>query len=283
MVKVVLFDLGDTLADGARPFPYVPQALSAIRRFTTASGAPLDTALVSDFTMPAAPAPARVAAIFADYLNELDRLGLRGFFEPVERHVTLSTHAGVTKPDRHVYEVALSRLRSDARLADCLSVTENAGHIAACRDLGMQTLQFGTDFTDWSEFALLVRHQLDPADADNTLLALTPWLAGHTDVRIVDIGGPVSARSARIHVRRSAQGEPLPAVVTFDPTGRVDTMDVDDHGSDPDEREIFERSLREHGQLAEADAEELPPGATHRVETDEKGEPTIVRERFSAT
>src|SRR6185503_4841141 len=99
----------------------------------------LDTALVSDFTMPAAPAPARVAAIFADYLNELDRLGLRGFFEPVERHVTLSTHAGVTKPDRHVYEVACRRLCSDARLTDCLSVTENAGHIAACRDLGIQT------------------------------------------------------------------------------------------------------------------------------------------------
>jgi hypothetical protein len=41
---------------------------------------------------------------------------------------------------------------------------------AAC----MRTLQFGTDFADWSEFALLVRHQLDPADGHNTFLALKP-------------------------------------------------------------------------------------------------------------
>jgi hypothetical protein len=60
-------------------------------------------------------------------------------------------------------------------------------------------------------------------------------------------------------------------------------MDVDDHGPEPDERDIFERSLREHGQLAEADAEELPPGATHQVVTDEEGERTIDRKRFSAT
>jgi hypothetical protein len=38
----------------------------------------------------------------------------------------------------------------------------------------MRTLQFGTDFADWSEFALLVRHQLDPADGHNTFLALKP-------------------------------------------------------------------------------------------------------------
>ena len=147
----------------------------------------------------------------------------------------------------------------------------------------MRTLQFGIDFTDWSEFALLVRHQLDPADATTTFLALEPWLAAHTDVRIIDVMGPVSARSARIRVHRPAEGIPLPAAVTFDATGRVHTMDVDDHGPDPEERDIFERSLREHGQLAEADAEELPSGATHQVEIDEKGERTIVRKRFNAT
>jgi hypothetical protein len=55
-----------------------------------------------------------------------------------------------------------------------LSVTENAGHITACLSLGMRTPPFGTDFADWSEFALLVRHQLDPADGHNTFLALKP-------------------------------------------------------------------------------------------------------------
>jgi hypothetical protein len=52
--------------------------------------------------------------------------------------------------------------------------------------------------------------------------------------------------------------------------------------SQRDEEELFEASLREHGQLAEEDAEELPPGATHQVETNDKGERKVQRKRFSA-
>jgi hypothetical protein len=48
------------------------------------------------------------------------------------------------------------------------------------------------------------------------------------------------------------------------------------------EEELFEESLSEHGQLAEEDAEELPPGATHQVKTDDNGERKVVRKRFSA-
>jgi hypothetical protein len=49
-----------------------------------------------------------------------------------------------------------------------------------------------------------------------------------------------------------------------------------------DEEELFEESLRENGQLAEEDSEELPPGATHKVETNDKGERKVQRKRFSA-
>lgn len=49
-----------------------------------------------------------------------------------------------------------------------------------------------------------------------------------------------------------------------------------------DEEELFENSLREHGQLADEDADELPPGATHQVETTEDGERKVRRKRFSA-
>jgi FMN phosphatase YigB (HAD superfamily) len=167
MVEVVLFDLGDTLVGGSRPFPHVLEALSAIRQLKTASGAPIDCALVSDFTLAVPPTAARVKAIVSEYLDLLDGFGLRRFFDPAERCVTLSTHAGVMKPDRRVYELALTRLGGGARLTDCLSVTENAAHIAACRDLGMATLQFGADFTDWARFVPLVRNLLDPTDVHN--------------------------------------------------------------------------------------------------------------------
>ncbi len=47
------------------------------------------------------------------------------------------------------------------------------------------------------------------------------------------------------------------------------------------EEELFEESLRRHGQLAEQNGPEMPD-ATHHVETDDKGEPTVKRDRYSA-
>jgi hypothetical protein len=49
-----------------------------------------------------------------------------------------------------------------------------------------------------------------------------------------------------------------------------------------DEEQLFEKSLREQGQLANEDCDELPAGSTHQVQTNDKGEPTIERKRFSA-
>src|SRR5262245_28367539 len=113
MLRVVMFDLGGTLVDGTRPFPHVPEALSALTRFETADGNRLEHGLVSDFTMADPPAgPAQVRARFREYLERLDGFGLRRYFRPAERRITLSTHAGVLKPDRRVYQTALLRLGS---------------------------------------------------------------------------------------------------------------------------------------------------------------------------
>jgi FMN phosphatase YigB (HAD superfamily) len=113
---------------------------------------------VSDFDMPTPPAtPAKIKPIFARYVAILDQVHLRQFFDPVGKCVTLSTHAGVFKPDRKVFELALRRLRVTARLPDCIFITENGGHVTHCRqELGMKALQFGKDFTDWSQAPLLV-------------------------------------------------------------------------------------------------------------------------------
>jgi hypothetical protein len=61
--------------------------------------------------------------------------------------------------------------------------------------------------------------------------------------------------------------------------GSVAEMYDDDEAR---EKRGFERSLREHGQLAEQGVEELPPGATHQVETDDEGREVLRRKRFSA-
>lgn len=48
------------------------------------------------------------------------------------------------------------------------------------------------------------------------------------------------------------------------------------------EEELFEECLREHGQLADEECTELPPGVTHQITTDDKGERQVTRKRYSA-
>ena len=97
--------------------------------------------LISDYRMPAT--PGEIDVLFGEYLNHLEQLGLKSFFEPVARCVTLSTHAGVRKPARRIFETAIERLGMAASLTECLFITENAQHIAVCKSYAMQTLQFG--------------------------------------------------------------------------------------------------------------------------------------------
>jgi len=224
---------------------------------------------VSDFTMPDPPVTkAKVDLIVRDYLAQLDGFGLRRFVKPVDRHVTLSTQAGVFKPNRAVYELALTRLGTSARLADCLSITEDAGHIAASKQLGMTTLRFGGDFTDWSDAPFLVRRIVAPTSTVDAAAALRPWLSGR-GLRLVEVQ---SATAAKVAVTvRQGRAAAVPIVVRFDPAGRVVV----------DERDAFLHSLVASGQAAPP-AAELAPGVTHEVELDADGEPTITRKRFSA-
>src|SRR5262245_13140172 len=118
MIRVVMFDLGQTLVDEhQRPFDHVREALTAIAGFRTSDSRPLSSCLVSDFTLVTPPVtPAKVRPVFQEYLAVLEATGLRQFFEPVDRRVTLSTHVGTNKPDRAVFTKALSRLHSRATL-----------------------------------------------------------------------------------------------------------------------------------------------------------------------
>ena len=269
MIRVLLLDLGGTLVGPDAPLPGAVDALGALSRFETATGDPLQLAVVSDFTMPAPGATkADVDRIVREYLALLDGFGLRRFFRPVDRRVTLSTQAGVNKPDRAVYELALTRLGTGARLADCLSITEDAGHVAACKRLGMTALRFGADFTDWADAPFLIRRLVAPASVADAAETLRPWLAAR-GMKLVEVHS-ASAANAAVTVR-SGRGPQTPVTVRFDPSGRAVV----------DERDAFLHSLVASGQVAPS-GDELPPGATHTVELDAAGEPQLTRKRFSA-
>lgn len=306
MVRVVFFDLGLTLIDAhERPFPHVTEALRMIQQFVTPDGKPIVTALVSDFDMPAPPAtPAKVRAIFERYVAILDRTGLRPFFEPVRRRVTLSTHAGVFKADRRIFETALTRLRMTAALEDCLFITENPAHVSAARtQLNMRALQFRSgastefDFDDWLQAPAMIAHMVGGADSRNTEAAIRGFLniAHAFDLDTIDGPQPGSATtSVRGTLWKSigaSRGNEVDAVlapfpgtgeVTRGPAGEIRTVRLTEPAShDAAEALSFVRSLTQHGQI-EGSSGPLGDQSTHAIEIDDQGRRKLVRKRFRA-
>lgn len=297
-LKVLMLDLGETLVHDGVVLPHVAEALEAFAEMQTADEEPLATCLVSDFKMPVPPAtPSKVAEIFEEYLGLLDEFGLREFFEPVERRATLSTHAGVNKPDRRVFEKALERLEVSAVLSECLFITENEAHLEACAALGMQTLHFGSaeGFTDWAEAPLLVAAKLAAAPAANMAGALGMWLRVKHGMQLLEVEAAPRGGIARAKVKTPCllpSGElggqqlhvELPAVMEcrFDDDGRVSLMAP----AAPSEEAVseavhFVKTLKAHGQIAPEEGK-LTPGATHQLVTDSDGRAVLKRRRFSA-
>jgi hypothetical protein len=307
MIRVLMLDLGGTLIDDdKRLFPHVPEALEILRGFETKASQPLSLCLVSDFYMPT---PDRtIQDIFREYLGLLEDLGIRRFFEPVERHVTLSTHAGARKPERRVFETAVERLNllPGAGLDECLFITESAEHIAAARQLGIKTLLFGEpgaaegDFSDWSEAPLLVAQIVNAESLNNLDAALRLRLAVEYDLELLFISEKSADGIVRGQVNKpyllppgdgneSESGQnsvaalPVNAEIAMNNQGRILSVSSEE----PDEESVHEaahyiRTLNENRQISRKPKGALEPGETHRETVDEKGEKHIRRERFSA-
>jgi hypothetical protein len=304
MIRVVIFDLGMTLIDDTQhPFSHVEDALTAIAEFETADGDALRSCLVSDFAMPTPPVTdAKVTARFNEYLEVLDRSGLRAFFEPVEERVTLSSHAGVLKPDRKIFEKALQRLGANVSLDECLFITENASHIEAARTaLKMKTLRFRStgsdefDFDDWAEAPALVANLVAPQQPANMHAAIRAHLAAQgVDLLKAEpadspgtmrfVGQVWSAISVPGHqdLQNVQVAIPVEGKVTRGPKGQVRSVAPLQPSADQlAEATSYVRSLATHGQIA-GQAAKRSPGATHQIETDEKGNRRLVRKRFTA-
>jgi hypothetical protein len=278
----------------------VKEALTAISELVAEDGTPLRSCLVSDFTMPAPPVTAsKITTLFNQYLAILDGTGLRPFFEPVNQRITLSTHAGVGKPDRRIFEKALSRLGAPpVDFPDCLLITEDAGHIEKVRtQLHMQTLQFQVDFSDWSEAPELVADLAAPHHFSNTVAVVKARLAVH-DVDLlsaepgeeegsVQVQGQVW-RPVSIPGFHELQDVNVAIPVQGNMTRKKTTKSASQAAriakpSDENTAEVkaFVASLATHGQIAGPDGK-LTGDATHQIETDQKGKRRLVRKRFSA-
>ena len=298
MIRILMFDLGETLVHGDTVFPHVREALAAVKQFKTEAGKPLSTCLVSDFGPPPPVPQEKIGAIFKEYTSLLDNFGLTDFFKPVAKRVTLSLHAGALKPDRRVFEKAIERLELDASLAECLFITEDAKHIAACRKLGMKTLQFGppgspgTDFADWSEAPLLINHIIAPGRARNLELALGVRLAAAYGLELISLQKPPADGRLRGRAKKwcaAPDGKesiqvllPVEVEIRLDDRGRIQSVESGQPDSEAlAEAAHFIKSLRANKKLAPEEGPP-PPGATHQLETDESGQKRLVRKRFNA-
>jgi hypothetical protein len=291
MSRVLLLDLGETLIHDGSVLPHVPEALEALAAFTCGNGKPLQRALVSDTDMPQpSPTAAKIKPIFDDYLETLDEVNLRRFFEPVKKHITLSAHAGVFKPDRKVFALALKRLGVSATLADCIFVTENADHVRHCRkSLGMKALQFGKDFSDWSDAPLIVASMIGPSNV-NVAAALKPWGAAHglEGLSLVEAGleQNVIHAQAQVLARLSGPGlgeaegayvqVPVHVDIRRDAQGRLTPSVGQPSAEDVKEATSYVRGLASRGEIG-GDSGSL---ATHVLEVDNRGRRVLKRRGF---
>ncbi|WP_437576549.1 HAD family hydrolase [Sorangium sp. So ce887] len=287
--SVLLLDLGGTLEYGGVVLPDATRALEVVSDFRTSSGQRLPMALVSDFMMPAPGAGSdEIERLFRDYVDMLSHLGLASYFQPAEQRITLSTQAGVRKPHRAVFELALERLGMAPRLDACVFVTESAEHVGACRALGMRALRFGPDgdFDAWSAGPLVLARLLGIRDAEALRPALDLRLDRRFGQRLLRVesiadAGNGGARISALVGDAPDTPTPVAADITLARSGDIAALVVDGFPADARvDADLYRRVLDENARIAPADAE-LPPGATHTLEPGPGGDMVLRRRRYS--
>jgi hypothetical protein len=296
MIRALLLDLGGTLMVEGIVLPGVPDALRVLQTLESADAKPLIMCLVSDYAMPEPRTPQAIESVFQEYLAVIERANLRQFFEPVEERVTLSTHAGVMKPDRRVFEMALKRAELKASIEEALFITEDAGHVTACRNMGMTALQFGVDFDDWTNAPLLVARTIDSSGITNVGAALKQVLAADHDVRLDEVesisGGGVRGKgrswvkldAPELGSLRGVHVElPVDVEAKIGSAGGLTDVRVTPSPEYLAEAVQNVQTLVSNQQVSEAAATANSPVVpTHTVETDDKGRRLLRRRRFTA-
>jgi FMN phosphatase YigB (HAD superfamily) len=302
MIKLALFDLGETLIHGDQPFPHVITALRAISQFHTEENKPLILGLVSDFLSAEPPVTeTKIAAREKEYQKILEGAGLREFFEPFSSRVTLSTRAGVNKPDRRIFELAIQRSETGASLSECSFVTENADHLSKCKEFGMRPVRFGSGpgitpaFSDWADAAATFAVLVNPESENNRALANVATLdarynlvdfkpSGRTGGReikgrakqLVPINDPKLGELSGLYVEL-----PSDVTVMFDQKGLIEDVAA----TPPDADEVADVSnyvLSLARTKAIAQPGQPARGATHFVEKDSAGRRRLVRRGYRA-
>ncbi len=300
MIKAVLFDVGDTLIRQGAAIENAAGALNVVSGFQTASGDPLQMGIVSDFKPVSPPrTDFKLAQLEEEFCDILKAAGLAEFFEPFDKKVTTSTRAGVNKPDRQIFELAVNRLGIEATLAECLFVTENISHLLACSGLGMNVVRYGSGpgiqpaFVDWQQGPAILAAQLGGSDSGNNLAAVSFFLQAdrglggfHGQRAGTTIKGqanqPTQLQAPRLGDSSGTRVDiPVDVEVSLAADGSVGRVEVGVVSSEMvDDAVTFFGSLLDNKQVV-LSSEPLGK-ATHVIEVDQMGERKLVRRRYSS-
>jgi hypothetical protein len=302
MIKLALFDVGETLVHEGQALPHAVAALEAIRGFTTTAREPLALGVVSDYLMPASPVTeAKIAALERDFENILAGAGLKKFFTPTAQRITLSSRAGVNKPSRRIFELAAERSGTGAALAECLFVTEDAQHLAKCQEYGMTPVQFGAgtgawpSFSDWTDAPGILARLVSPGDASPRAAAAAVALsARHGLVGFTPRAGSAGERTVAGQAKRLVQLTderlgplrgvyvelPTDVTVHFAPDGRVEDVAA----TPPEKDEVAEAANYVAGLVKSKQVAmrgQPPARAPYVVEEDDAGRKRLVRRGYA--
>lgn len=303
MIRIAFYDVGETLIHNGQPFPGVVETLQAISEFETADGHSLFFGIISDFFMPAPPpTEEKILALEEQYRNQiLQPTQLSGFFQPFETHVTISSRAGVFKPERKIFETALARSGTGLEFSECLFVTENKNHLDKCVEFGITPVRFGPDtdgmaaFQEWVDAPTVIAGIVAPGHTENQAAAVAPALASRfglvgfkpTRIGTMSLSG-LSSQLLQLNDPRLGPLDgvyverPTEVTVELGPDGRV--VGVSDSTADPDELADsvnFVSSLLKSGKVAIPGQQAPPFGVTHIVECDDAGRRRLVRRGYA--
>ncbi|MCW2308003.1 M20/M25/M40 family metallo-hydrolase [Rhodobium gokarnense] len=140
-MRIVLFDLGNTLVDGYnKVLDGATELLESVGTVRDPDGLPVQLGLVSDYYWAAT--EEENDRLHQEYYKILEATGLAPHFRPFQQRVTLSTAIGVGKPDRRIFEAALKKLGDEVHFHHALFITVTEEHVIGARRLGMMAIHF---------------------------------------------------------------------------------------------------------------------------------------------
>jgi hypothetical protein len=301
MIKVLMFDLWDTLVQGDAVFPHVREALEVFSKFETEAGDRMELCLVSDEET--ATPSRKPDSLHSDFVKLLDKFDLKRFFEPVERRVLFTTWAGSVKAGREAFEKAAGQLGLPAGLDEYLFISGNAKRSSAYRKLGMKVLRFNpsdsgdADFDDWAQAPQLAAPLVAPGSSFNRKLGLQIYLSVVYGLDLVSINYATEAGTIECRVKKSfpvkfKSGDgvwqtietqlPVKAVIKVDKKGKVSSVESEEPNAEElAESAHFVKTLEDNQQISRGGGK-LKRNETHVLETDEKGQKRLKRKRYTA-